>query len=133
MQNTERERANDLNSLFEQIKSDILSYVNHRLAHYRLDILEKTSKYSSVVLLTLIMVFMGFAAFAFALIGIALYIGEVVGSTAAGFGIVALFWLVLLVIVLIFKEPLKDYILNKAAGQLYQIEKEEDHDEAEEE
>lgn len=128
MQNTEREPAQDLNSLFEQIKTDLISYLNHRLAHYRLDILEKTSKYSSVVILTLILVFMGFAAFAFALIGIALYIGEKVGSTAAGFGIVALFWLILLIIVLCFKEPIQNYFLNKAASQLYKIEKEEDHD-----
>lgn len=131
MQNTEREQAKDLNSLFEQIKADILSYVNHRLAHYRLDILEKTSKYSSVVLLTLIIVFLSFATFAFALIAIAFYIGEVVGSTAAGFGIVALFWLIILAIILIFRRPLKDYILNKAASQLYTIEKEEDYDEEE--
>lgn len=128
MQNTEREPAQDLNSLFEQIKTDLISYLNHRLAHYRLDILEKTSKYSSVVILMLILVFIGFAAFAFALIGIALYIGEKVGSTAAGFGIVALFWLILLIIVLFFKEPIQNYFLNKAASQLYKIEKEEDHD-----
>lgn len=126
MQNTEREQAKDFSSLFEQIKTDILSYVNHRLAHYRLDILEKTSKYSSVIVLTLIIAFVGFAAFAFALIGIALYIGEKVGSLPAGFGIVALFWLVFLIIVLIFREPIKEYFLNKAAGQLYKIEKEEE-------
>lgn len=126
MQNTEREQAKDFSSLFEQIKTDILNYVNHRLAHYRLDILEKTSKYSSVIILTLIIAFVGFSAFAFALIGIALYIGEQVGSLPAGFGIVALFWLVFLIIVLIFREPIKEYFLNKAAGQLYKIEKEEE-------
>lgn len=132
MQNTDREEAKDLNSLFQQIKADLVSYFNHRLAHYRIDILEKTSKYSSVVILALIMLFLGFAAFAFALIGIALYIGQMVGSTAAGFGIVALFWLVLLIIVLFFKNRLEDFILNKAAGQLYKIEKEEDRDEDDE-
>ena len=133
MQNTEREEAKDLNAIFQQIKSDLVSYLNHRLTHYRLDILEKTSKYSSVIILALITAFIGFAAFAFALIGIALYVGELVGSAAAGFGIVALFWLILLIVVLLFKDSIQNYFLNKAAGQLYKIEKEEeDYDDNEE-
>ena len=124
MDNSEKQHAKDFSTLFEEIKDNLVSYVNHRLAHYRLDLLEKTSKSSSLIGFWVILAFVGFAAFAFALIGIALLIGEKLGSTAYGFGIVALFWLILLILVILFREPIKDFILNKVAGQLHKIEKE---------
>lgn len=122
------EEVKDLQSLFQRIKIDLTSYVNNRFAHYRLDLVERTSQYSSLLALILIITFLSFSVFAFALVGVALYIGHILGSTAAGFGVVALFWLVALIIVLFFRNKIQNFFLNKAAELLYKIEKEEDDD-----
>lgn len=131
MSNTGNNQANDLGSLFQEIKADLISYINNRITYYRLDFLERVSKSASLLALGLIVAFLAFSAFCFALMALAYFLGELLNSTAAGFGVVALFWIVVLLLVLLFREPIKKYFLHRTVRQLYKMEKEADLDEKE--
>lgn len=128
----ERERAQDFGALFQEMKDDAVIYTEHRLKYFRLSFLEKLSKSSSLLALGLIIAFLGFSAFCFALMALAFFLGEVFNSNALGFGTVALFWLVFLVVILFFKEPIKDYFLNRTVRILYKIDNEENDDNGQE-
>lgn len=131
MSNTEKEQAKDLASLFQEMKNDATAYVEHRLQYFKLTSLERLSHSSSLLALGLIIAFLGFSAFSFALIALGFFLGEMLDSNALGFGLVALFWLVFLVVILLLREPIKKYFLNRTVRLLYKIDKEGRDDEGE--
>lgn len=124
MNNSEKEQAQDFGTLFREMKDDALSYAEHRGQHLRLNFLERLSKVSSLLALGLIMAFLFFSAFCFALIALGFFLGELLNSSAMGFGVVALLWLFLLLLVVLFREPIKSYFLNRTVRLLYKIDKE---------
>lgn len=131
LSNENREQARDISSLFQEIKEDLTNYINNRLAYHRLAFLEKVSQVSSLLAIGLIGIFLGFSAFSFGLMALGFYLGEVLQSNAAGFGIVALFWLVLLILILIFYKPLKEFFLNRTVRILTNLDEEVEKDEQE--
>lgn len=105
------ERDHNLGSLLEDIKLELFSYINKRLRLFKLDAYEKASMSASVLGYGLIVAtIISFALF-FILMGLAFFIGELLGSLAAGFGIIALFSLFLLLVVFIFRRKIKNSIL----------------------
>lgn len=110
------------------MKDDAVIYMEHRLQHLRLSFLERLSKSSSLLALGLIIAFLGFSAFCFALIALGFFLGDIFGSYALGFGTVSLFWLLFLVVILLLREPIKDYFLNRTVRLLYKIDKEDKDD-----
>lgn len=124
MNNEEREQAKDFNSLFQELKTDLTCYLNNRLGYFKLSFLERLGQTSSLLALGLIVTFLAFSVFGFALIALGFYLGELLNSYAAGFGVVALCWLGLLLIILLLRNPLKEFFLNRTIRILYKIEKE---------
>ncbi len=124
-----KEQAKDFSSLFEEFRTDITSYTNKRLKYLKLTALERLSQTSALLAIGLIASFLAFCLFGFALIALSFYLGETLNSNAAGFGIVALFWLFLLVLVFVFYKPIKDFFLNRTIRILYTLEREEEDDE----
>lgn len=124
-----KEQAKDFSSLFEEFRADITSYTNKRLNYLKLTALERLSQTSALLAIGLIASFLAFCLFGFTLIALSFYLGEALNSNAAGFGIVALFWLFLLILVFVFYKPIKDFFLNRTIRILYNLEREEEEDE----
>lgn len=124
----ERAQATDFSTLFQELKADLTSYLNSRIAYHKLVFLERLSQTSSLLAIGLAATFLAFSAFAFALIALSFYIGELLGSYAAGFGIVALFWLFLLILVFVFYKPIKDFFLNRTIRILLKLDKEDENE-----
>lgn len=126
MSKENREQANDFGSLFQEIKADLTGYVNNRISYFKLNFLERLSQSSSLLAIGLIAAFLGFSAFSFGLMALGFYLGEVLNSNAAGFAVVALCWLILLILVILLRNPIKNFFLNRTIRILYKLEKEEE-------
>lgn len=106
------EKDHNLSSLLEDIRLELLSYINKRIRLFKLDSYEKVSISASILGYGLIVAsIISFALF-FILLGLAFLIGEILGSLAAGFGIIALFSLFLLLVVFLFRGKIKGSILS---------------------
>lgn len=101
-----------LNTLVEEIKLELLSYINKRIRLFKLDAFEKLSLSASAVGYGLIVLSIIAVLMFFLLIGLAFFIGELLHSLAAGFGIMALFSLFVLLVVFLFRRKIKESILN---------------------
>ncbi len=110
LNNSETDKS--LNTLVEEIKLELLSYINRRVRLFKLDSYEKLSISASAVGYGLIVLAILAVLIFFVLIGLAFFIGELLSSLAAGFGIMALFSLFVLFIVFLARKVIKNTILN---------------------
>jgi hypothetical protein len=95
----------------EDIFSDAKEYIDVRVEHAKLSIVEKGSKIFAD-LITNVAVFICFKlAFLFASFTLALYLSEVLGSNVKGFGCVAAIYLLLSIIVYLTKEKYIEKLL----------------------
>lgn len=118
--NTDNDRS--LNTLLEDIKLELLSYINKRVRLLKLDTFEKMSISVSVLGYSLIVLLITALILFFVLIGSAFFISELLDSQAAGFGIMALFSLLVLCIVLLCRRSIKRSLLNKTLTFIQKIE-----------
>lgn len=125
---TNKEHPKDLSAAIAELKSDVISYLNNRIAYYKLDFIERLSKTISLLTVGIISSLFAFLFFCFILVSIAFYLGELLGSNALGFCIMALVWLFLGLLVVIFRNPLKDFLLNRIVNVIYNLQKENDVD-----
>lgn len=119
------EKDKDLGSLLEDLKIELLSYIEKRFKLFKLECFEKGG--IGISLLTyglIIVIILGFILF-FSLFGLAFFLGELLNSMAAGFGILALFTLFVLLIVIACGERIRTFVLNKAIIFLNKIDKNE--------
>ncbi len=110
LNNSETDKS--LNTLVEEIKLELLSYINRRVRLFKLDSYEKLSISASAIGYGLIVLAILAVLIFFVLIGLAFFIGELLSSLAAGFGIMALFSLLVLFIVFLARKVIKNTILN---------------------
>lgn len=108
--NSESDKS--LSTLIEEIKLELLGYINSKGRLIKLDLYEKSGILASamgygLIVLSILAVFIFFL-----FIGLAFFIGELLNSLAAGFGIMALFSLLLLLIVFLSRKMIKNVILN---------------------
>ncbi|GEM_PF-650704 len=108
--NSESDKS--LSTLIEEIKLELLGYINSKGRLIKLDLYEKSGILASamgygLIVLSILAVFIFFL-----FIGLAFFIGELLNSLAAGFGIMALFSLLLLLIVFLSRKMIKNAILN---------------------
>lgn len=108
----DNETDKSLNTLVEEIKLELLSYINKRVRLFKLDAFEKLSMSASALGYGLIVLSIVAVLMFFLLIGLAFFIGELLSSLAAGFGIMALFSLLVLFIVFLCRRKIKESILN---------------------
>lgn len=106
------EKDKNLGTLVEEIKLDLLSYINSRVRLFKLDTYEKLSISASTIGYGLIILTIINLMIFFGLMGLAFFIGELLNSTAAGFAIMALFSLFVLFIVYLSRDLIKRTILN---------------------
>ncbi|WP_108822736.1 hypothetical protein [Dysgonomonas sp. Marseille-P4361] len=106
----------------EEIKQDVLIYINRRARLFKLDAYEKGAISSSILGYGIIVISIVAVILFFSLIGAAFFIGELLDSLAAGFGILALFSLLVLTVVILSRKKIKRGILNKTVEFLRKVE-----------
>lgn len=111
LNNTERNES--LDTLLDQIKQELLSYINRRVRLFKLDTFEKGGIVSSILGYSLMVFIIVGSILFFTLIGLAFFVGELLNNPSAGFGIMALFSLLILIIVLLNGKRIRRSILYK--------------------
>lgn len=107
----------DLKSQLNELRTETTAYVNVRLEVLKLTIYEKSAKLTSAFASSMVMAFVGFFFILFVFLAAANWIGEMMNSLAAGYGIVALFYLVLLLVFMAlrknyFEKPIIDKVIE---------------------
>jgi lipopolysaccharide export LptBFGC system permease protein LptF len=116
-------------SYAKDLKKDISEYVDLKVEHTKLLAYEKIAKLISASTSYLLIGLFSFFAFLFLSFTVAFYLGNITGSTAMGFGIVTIIYLVILLAILIFR---KKYFENGMTNKIIGVLMEEDNDEDEE-
>lgn len=96
-------------------------YINSRILLMRLEVSERFAKALALLLKNIVvLVFFGIF-FLFASMAVAFWIGESIKSIPVGFGAVAVFYLVVTMIVLVFRKPLiENPFMNKVIRILFE-------------
>ena len=102
-----------VSTLFEEMRDDIGKYINSTLELGKLEAYEKLSLGSSAFLYGFILAGVCLMALLFILVTAGLYLAELLGSLWIGFGIVAAFALLIVIVLLIIKKPLNKKFTNK--------------------
>ena len=97
----------------EDIFIDAQAYIDTRIEYTKLSILEKTSKMFADLITNAAVIICFVLAFLFASITLALYLADVLGSYAAGFGCVAGIYLLFSILVLLTKDKyIEKFLVN---------------------
>lgn len=111
--------------LFEEMKSDVTSYVTNTIEIVKLEAFEKLSKGAASTAITLFLAGFTFLILSLALLTLGFYLADVFESNWKGFGIVTLGAIVFTLVLLLIKKPLKNSIINSVIRFLVRKEDEE--------
>ncbi len=111
--------------LFEEMKTDISSYVKSNLEILKLETFEKTSKATAASSLYLMLAGLIYLIIMLSFITFGFYLAHVLDSTWQGFGIATLGVVLITLILLLFKGPIKRSITNSMIMFLMRNEDEE--------
>lgn len=112
-------------SLFEEIKGDVTSYVTNTIEIVKLEAFEKASKGAASTALAILLGSFIFLILSLALLTLGFYLGDVFESNWKGFGTVTLGAIVITLVLLLIKKPLKNSIINSVIDFLQRKEDEE--------
>ncbi len=103
----------------EELFADAKVYLETRVEYTRFYLLEKTSKLVADIITNAFMIICFILAFLFAIITLALFLSELIGSYAAGFGIVTLLLVLIAVVVMLAKGKVETMIINIAIKKYF--------------
>jgi len=99
---------------FKDTKQKLQQYIQQRILLLRLEATEKVSRIASTIITSVLIIVVGLFLLVFASITAGLWLASITGSLIAGFGIVALFYLVVFLFIIIFlKKMLQNLFINK--------------------
>ena len=99
---------------FKDTKQKLQQYIQQRILLLRLEATEKVSRIASTIITSVLIVVVGLFLLVFASITAGFWLASITGSLIAGFGIVALFYLVVFLFIIIFlKKMLQNLFINK--------------------
>jgi hypothetical protein len=106
-------------TFFADLKNDIAEYVELRLEAIKFSAYEKTAKMSAGAASVLVGVYLFLFFQFFLFVSLSFYLASVTGSNALGFGLVSLFYFVLLLFFLVFRKKIfGKFITNKIVREL---------------
>lgn len=111
--------------LFEDMKSDVSSYVKSNIEIAKLETFEKASKATASTSLYLLMFGILYLTITLAFITLGFYLAHVLGSYWVGFGIATLGVVFIGLVLLLVRKPIKNYITNSIVRFLMRNEDEE--------
>ena len=101
-----------VSTLFEEMRDDVTNFISSSLELGKLEVYERVSLGSAVLSYGLIIGGIALIATFFGLVAAALYLGELLQNYWAGFGIVAAFSILVLLILLLFKKQFSKTVTN---------------------
>lgn len=122
----DRYEDKDLNTLFEDLKDEVIDYVNKKFRYFKLYTFEKISIILSLIGLAIVVLILTIGMLFFGLLGIAFLIGEILNSFAGGFGILFGCMFLCLIFVVIFQKKIRRFLMNKAIILMRKIESDEE-------
>lgn len=122
----ERDEYQDFSELIDESKIDLSNYIEKRLALAKLKVYEKIASASSYIVYSLIISVLGLILAGLFLFGIAIFIGEALHNYSAGFGILILIILTMMILVFLCRKSLRRYFVNMTIRTIKKIEEDED-------
>src|SRR5205809_73195 len=99
---------------FQDTKKRLKQYIDQRILLFRLQVTEKITRIAATLITAIVLTVIGVFLLIFISITAGLWLGEIMGSNAAGFGIVALFYFVVFLFVILFlRKILQNFFINK--------------------
>jgi ABC-type glycerol-3-phosphate transport system permease component len=118
------------NSFFEESRQALEKYIHDRLLLIKLQLSEKISKLVAGLFTGLLIAVLGFLILLFLSIMAGYAFASLTGSNFLGFGIVAAFYLILLIVMIaIRKTVIQKHIMNMVIGIMFEKTKEKDENE----
>jgi len=116
---------------FEEIISEAKAYLDTRVEYTRLFFIKRASKLFADIVTSAVVVVCFVLAFLLGTITLALYLASVLNSATAGFGVVALIYLLIAVVVFLAKDKfIEKAIVNFTIRKYFnKLEEEEEEDE----
>lgn len=99
-------------TFFRDLKNDLTEYIELKLELLKLNTYERSGRVIAILSYGLILLFFAFFAILFIFIALSYYLGDLLDSYAAGFGIVAGLYLVMLAILMLNKQRIQSKVLN---------------------
>lgn len=90
-----------LNQRFQNISEETKEYIETSIEYYKLDAYKKSIKGTSALLRYFFVLGLFLLFFSFLMIGVALFLGDLLGSTYLGFFVVAVFNLLIFLLILL--------------------------------
>jgi len=119
----------DFNTLFADIKKDLTAYITLKLKILKLDVYEKSSVFSSLLLYGLIVSLVVFFVFLFLFLALGLYIGQLLNSYVTGIALIAVLYIIALAILLWQRKRIQNRLINFFVKQIIQEDDNEREDE----
>ena len=107
-----------LNELLTALKAEIQDWVETRTKLLQLHVFEKTAIVGSFLVYGVIIINVLFFAFLFAFFALGFLIGKWVNSVAGGFAIISCFYLIILIVMLIFRKAIFTALQNLLLKEL---------------
>ena len=101
-----------LGKLIAAIKQDLTDLINVKIELLKLEAYEKVSAVASVLVYGLIIILLAFFALFFAFIALGFWFGQLVDSTAGGFGIGAVLYLIILAVLFACRKSILSFFTN---------------------
>ncbi len=110
----------NFNTLFADIKKDLTAYITLKLEILKLDIYEKSSVFSSLLLYGLILILVVFFSVLFLFLALGLYIGQILNSFGTGMALVAVLYIIAFAILLWKRKSIQNWLTNLFVEQITQ-------------
>lgn len=119
--------AEDKKPFFEETQDLLESYLSNRVKLVKLQLAEKSARVTTLLAAGLIIAFLGFFVLLFTSIMLGYFFSEKLHSQFYGFGIVAGVYLLLLLLVIVFRKALLDQLIfRKIITILFDTDEDED-------
>ena len=104
--------------IFHELKDDVSAYVELKLELLKLSTYERSGQLIAVLSYGLILLFLAFFAILFIFLALGFFLGDMFGSSGAGFAVVAVLYLLLIGLIIMNKQRICNTVLNVVIAAL---------------
>ena len=108
----------DPDKIIQELREDVSAFVELKLELLKLNTYERTGKVIAVLSYGLVLLFLAFFAILFIFLALGFFLGEWIGVTGAGFGLVAVLYLLLMWLIVHNREIITTKVLNEVIATL---------------
>ena len=108
----------NLSELLTKLKAEVKDWAEARIKLLQLHVFEKTAIMGSFLIYGIIIINLLFFAFLFAFFALGFLIGKWVNSVVGGFAIISFFYLIILIVMLIFRKAIFTGLQNMLLKEL---------------